>query len=154
MVHPTYVKYSKASIIYTSIIRGPRLSAVFETPIYYAQVLRIILIEVWLYVVKIELRCKMNARAAITVQRDIKQKLIRSTETVQERQEVAKYYVKLRVQVVHRTRVQVVYNYKYIKYHRDYVFSASFQATLSTETILNSLLLWMLPHNYRDNTVR
>ena len=95
----------------------------------------------------------MNARAAITVQRDIKQKLIRSTETVQERQEVAKYYVKLRVQVVHRTRVQVVYNYKYIKY-RDYVFSASFQATLSTETILNSLLLWMLPHNYRDNTVR
>ena len=33
LVRRTYMKYSKTSIIHTSIIRGPRLSAVFETTI-------------------------------------------------------------------------------------------------------------------------
>ena len=47
LVRPTYIKYSKTSIIHTFIIRTPLLSAVFETKIQYAQVPRII--EVWLY---------------------------------------------------------------------------------------------------------
>ena len=46
IVRPTYMKYSQISIIRISVIRGPRLSAVFETKIYYAQVPQII--EVWL----------------------------------------------------------------------------------------------------------
>ena len=33
LVRPTYMKYRQISIIRTSIIRGPRLSAVFETKI-------------------------------------------------------------------------------------------------------------------------
>ena len=31
LVRPTYMKYSQTSMIRTSIIHGPRLSAVFET---------------------------------------------------------------------------------------------------------------------------
>ena len=34
LVRPSYVKYSQISIIRTSIIRGPRLSAVFDTKIF------------------------------------------------------------------------------------------------------------------------
>ena len=44
VVRSTFMKYSQ-----TSIIRGPRLSAVFEAEIQYAQVPRII--EVWLYTI-------------------------------------------------------------------------------------------------------
>ena len=40
--------HSQTSVICASIIRGPRLSAVFEAKIQYAQVPRII--EVWLYI--------------------------------------------------------------------------------------------------------
>ena len=36
LVRPTYMKYSQISIIRTSIIRGPRLSAGFETKIGWA----------------------------------------------------------------------------------------------------------------------
>ena len=43
------MKYSQISIIRTTIIRGPRLFAVFDTKIQYAHVPWII--EVWLYMV-------------------------------------------------------------------------------------------------------
>ena len=33
LVRPTYVKYSQTSTIHTSIIRGPKLSTVFETKV-------------------------------------------------------------------------------------------------------------------------
>ena len=46
----TFMKYGQTATIRTSIIHGPRLSAVFEATIQYAQVPRIILIEVCLYV--------------------------------------------------------------------------------------------------------
>ena len=47
VVRPTNMKYSKTSIMHTSIIRGPRLSTVFETKIQHAQVPRIIEVRLW-----------------------------------------------------------------------------------------------------------